>query len=96
MVLFKEWVILGCSWRPLGEMKRMMWGELEQIHDRIDQMENACAKQPQHNPQACRIRKVQPREARGKNGEDRQDGYDDDPSLVMSYRRHNGWEDDRR
>lgn len=41
-------------------------------------MENICAKQPQHIPQAHRIGRSQPSEARGDNGEDLYDGYDDE------------------
>jgi hypothetical protein len=35
------------------EMRRMMMGELKHLHERLDQVENACTKQPQPIPQAC-------------------------------------------
>jgi hypothetical protein len=36
------------------EMRRMMRGELEHLHERLDQVENARSEQPQPIPRACR------------------------------------------
>ena len=36
----------------VGEMRRMMRGELEHLHERLDQVENARVEQPQPVPQA--------------------------------------------
>ena len=38
----------------VGEMRRMMRGELDQLHERLDQVENSRAEQPQSIPQARR------------------------------------------
>ncbi|GMN73364.1 hypothetical protein TIFTF001_055718 [Ficus carica] len=45
----------------MGEMKRVMRLELEQIHERIDRMENTRVDQPQPAPNVRRRERVQPR-----------------------------------
>ncbi|GMN73737.1 hypothetical protein TIFTF001_055736 [Ficus carica] len=45
----------------MGEMKRVMGLELEQIHGRIDRMENTRVDQPQLAPNVRRRERVQPR-----------------------------------
>ncbi|GMN33283.1 hypothetical protein TIFTF001_046688 [Ficus carica] len=34
----------------MGEMRRMLRGQLEQLHERADRIENARVEQPQHVP----------------------------------------------
>ena len=36
----------------MGEMRRMMRGKLEHLHELLDQVENACAEKPQPIPRA--------------------------------------------
>ena len=52
------------NWKEalVGEMRRMMRGELEQLHERLDKVENARAEQPRPVPQACRRERVPVRE----------------------------------
>ncbi|GMN71218.1 hypothetical protein TIFTF001_051804 [Ficus carica] len=42
----------------MGEMRRMLRGELEQLRERVDRIENACVEQPQHVPHARRRERV--------------------------------------
>ena len=42
----------------VGEMRRMMRKELEQLHERLDKVENARAKQPRPVPQDRRRERV--------------------------------------
>ena len=42
----------------MGEMRRMLRGELEQLHERVDRIENARVEQPQHVPHAHRRERV--------------------------------------
>ncbi|KAI9195068.1 hypothetical protein LWI28_011352 [Acer negundo] len=46
----------------VGEMRRMMRGELEQLHEHLDQVENSHMEQPQPVPQARRRERVPVRE----------------------------------
>ena len=48
----------------LSEMRRVMKLELEQMHERIDQMESTREKQPHNVPIVRRRERVQPREVR--------------------------------
>ncbi|GMN70075.1 hypothetical protein TIFTF001_039119 [Ficus carica] len=45
----------------MGEIRRLLRLELEQIHARIDRMENTRVKQPQPDPNVRRMERVQPR-----------------------------------
>ena len=38
----------------MGEMRRMLRGELEQLHEKVDRIENVRVEQPQHVPHARR------------------------------------------
>ncbi|PKI65419.1 hypothetical protein CRG98_014158 [Punica granatum] len=46
----------------MNEMRRVMRLELEQVYERIDQMEITHVEQPRNAPNACRRERVQPRE----------------------------------
>ena len=52
------------NWKEalVGEMRRMMRGELEQLHEPLDQVENARVEQPRPVPQARRRERVPIRE----------------------------------
>lgn len=43
--------------------------ELDQIHERLDQLENVRVEKPQHIPHACWIGRIQPRESQRENGD---------------------------
>ncbi|GMN73211.1 hypothetical protein TIFTF001_053659, partial [Ficus carica] len=64
----------------MGEMRRMLRGELEQLHERVDRIENARVEQPQHVPHARRRERVPVRgEAHdyyGIDGDDFDEGED--------------------
>ena len=48
----------------MSEMRRVLRAEMEQVHERIDQVENGHVEQPQNAPNVHRREKVQPREVR--------------------------------
>ena len=52
------------NWKEalVGEMRRMMRGELEQLHERLDKVESTRAEQPRPVPQARRRERVPVRE----------------------------------
>ena len=61
----------------MGEMRRMLRGELEQLHERVDRIENGRVEQPQHVPHARRRERVPVRgEALDNDGMDG-DEFDD-------------------
>ena len=66
----------------VGEMRRMMRGELDQLHERIDQVENSRAEQPQSIPQARRRERVPVRE-------EVNDYYGDDNDIEEDDRMSN-------
>ena len=76
----------------VGEMRRMMRRELEQIHVRMDRIESARVEQPQNAPNVHRRERVQPRGVRIEDEEFYGDGFDeeDDRDSVASNRRHGG------
>ena len=48
----------------MGKMRRVLRAKMEQVHERIDQVENARVEQPQNTPNVCRRQKVQLRKVR--------------------------------
>ena len=70
--------------REMREMRRIMKVELELIHERLDQVENTCAGQPQPVPQARRRERVP---ARGEIDDYYRDEYDEGEDSVGNYRR---------
>ncbi|KAK0572561.1 hypothetical protein LWI29_033492 [Acer saccharum] len=66
----------------VGEMRRMMKGELDQLHERLDQVENARAEQPQPIPLAHRRERVPVRE-------EVNDYYGDDNDMEEDDRMSN-------
>ena len=65
---------------------------MEQVHERIDQMENARVEQPQNAPNVRRRGRFRPREVRDEDEEYYGVGFDevDDRDSVVSNRRHGG------
>ncbi|KAA8544683.1 hypothetical protein F0562_019470 [Nyssa sinensis] len=76
----------------LSEMRRVMKLELEQVHERIDQMESAHERQPQNVPNLRRRERVQPREFWVEDEEPYGASFDeeDDRDSVTGGRWH-GW-----
>ncbi|KAA8541310.1 hypothetical protein F0562_025273 [Nyssa sinensis] len=69
----------------MSEMRRVMRVELGQVHERIDQIENARERQPQNVPNLRRRERVQPREVRVEDEEPYGAGFveeDDRDSVV--------------
>ena len=48
----------------VGELRRVMRLELEQVHERMDRIENERQRQPQLGPNVRRRERVQPRDMR--------------------------------
>ena len=71
----------------VGEMRRMMKGELEHLYERLDQVENACLEQPQPVPQAHGREGAPIREELNNYYGDE---YGEEEESVGS-RRKNGW-----
>ncbi|KAA8517523.1 hypothetical protein F0562_017847 [Nyssa sinensis] len=72
----------------LSEMRCVMKLELEQVHERIDQMESARERQPQNVPNLHRRERVQPREVRVEDEEPYGAGFDEEDdrdSVVDAY-----------
>ena len=69
----------------MGKMRRMMRGELELIHERLDRVENTRARQPQPVPQARRRERAR---VRGEIDDYYRDEYDEGNDPVGSYRRN--------
>ncbi|KAA8531333.1 hypothetical protein F0562_006042 [Nyssa sinensis] len=74
----------------LSEMRRVMRLELEQVHERIDQMEGAHERQPPNVPNLRRRERVQPREMRVEDEEPYGAGFDeeDDRDSVVAAKQH--------
>ncbi|KAH9680122.1 Endonuclease [Citrus sinensis] len=68
----------------MGEMRRMMRAELELIHERLDQVENTRAGQPQPVPQAHRRERAP---TKGEIDNYYRDEYDEGEDSMGSYRR---------
>ncbi|KAA8521337.1 hypothetical protein F0562_012010 [Nyssa sinensis] len=69
----------------MNEMRHVMKLELEQVLERIDQMESVCERQPQNVPNLLRRERVQPREVRVEDEEPYGAGFDeeDDRDSVV-------------
>ncbi|KAA8546951.1 hypothetical protein F0562_003380 [Nyssa sinensis] len=67
----------------MSEMRRVMKLELEQVHERIDQMESACERQPQNVPNLHRRERVQPREVRVEDEEPYGAGFDEEMIGIL-------------
>ncbi|PKI70554.1 hypothetical protein CRG98_009059 [Punica granatum] len=75
----------------MSEMRRVMRLEFEQVHERIDLMENKGVEQPRNAPNARRRERVQPWEVRVEDEEIYGAGFDeDDRDSVISNRKHGG------
>ncbi|PKI59650.1 hypothetical protein CRG98_019956, partial [Punica granatum] len=76
----------------MSEMRRVMRLEFEQVHERIDLMENKRVEQPRNTPNASRRERVQPREVWVEDEENYGAGFyeEDDRDSVVSNRRHGG------
>ena len=74
----------------IGEIRRVLRAEMEQVHERIDRVENACVEQPQNAPNVCRRERVQPREVRVEDEEYYGGGFDeeDDRDSIVGNRRY--------
>ncbi|KAA8525660.1 hypothetical protein F0562_007515 [Nyssa sinensis] len=70
----------------LSKMRHVMKVELEQVHERIDQMESARERQPQNVPNLRRRERVQPREVRVKDEEPYGAGFDQDDDRDFAIR----------
>ncbi|PKI39694.1 hypothetical protein CRG98_039907 [Punica granatum] len=70
----------------MNEMRRVMRLEFEQVHERIDLMENKRVEQPRNAPNARRRERVQSREVNYGAGFDEEDDRD----SVVSNRRNEG------
>ncbi|KAA8524100.1 hypothetical protein F0562_010469 [Nyssa sinensis] len=62
----------------LSEMRYVMRVELEQVHERIDQIESACERQPQNVPNLRRRERVQLTEVRVEDEEPYRAGFDEE------------------
>ena len=74
----------------MNEMKRMMRGEMDQIHKRLNQIEFNQVDQPRNTTNGHQRRKVQPREDRTENVEFNREGFDEDDDRNPSQRRYGG------
>ncbi|PKI50675.1 hypothetical protein CRG98_028934 [Punica granatum] len=75
----------------MSEMRRVTRLEFEQVHERIDLMENKRVEQPRNAPNARRRERVQLREVRVDDEEIYGVGFDeDDRDSVVSNRRQGG------
>ena len=73
----------------MSEMRRVMKMEMEQVHERIDQMENRREEQPQNGRNLRRRERVPPRE---EDEERYGSGFDEeeDRDSIVNYRRPGG------
>ncbi|PKI48228.1 hypothetical protein CRG98_031383 [Punica granatum] len=76
----------------MSEIRRVMRLEFEQVHERIDLMENKRVEQPRNASNARRRERVQPSEVRVEDEENYGVGFDeeDDRDSVVSNRKHGG------
>ncbi|KAL7105889.1 hypothetical protein ACP275_07G074800 [Erythranthe tilingii] len=70
----------------MSEMKRFVREEMEQIHERMDQMENSRQEFPQTIPNVQRRGQAPPREARAEEDEYYSDDFDDQHSVAVNRR----------
>ena len=77
----------------MGEMRRVLREEMEQVHERIDQVENAHMEQPQNTSNVRRTQRVQHREVRVEDEEYYGGNFDeeDDQDSIVGNRRYGGW-----
>ncbi|KAB1201811.1 hypothetical protein CJ030_MR8G007079 [Morella rubra] len=70
----------------VSEMRRMMKFEMEQVHERIDWMENSLDRQPQNGPNFLRRERVPRREARVEDEEPYGSGFEEeeDRDLLLA------------
>ena len=73
----------------MSEMRRVMKMEMEQVHERIDQMENRREEQPQNGRNLRRRERVPPREEDEERYGSSFDEEEDRDSIV-NYRRPGG------
>ncbi|KAA8519110.1 hypothetical protein F0562_013366 [Nyssa sinensis] len=76
----------------LNEMRHVMRMELEQVYERIDQMESAREMQPQNVPNLRSRERVHRRDVRVEDEEPYGAGFDeeDDRDSVVGNKRHEG------
>ena len=77
----------------MGEMRRIMRAELEQIHDRLDRVEEGTQwGQPQNAHNVPRRERVQPRGVRAEDEEYFGEGFneEDDRDSIINNRRYGG------
>ncbi|PON60253.1 hypothetical protein PanWU01x14_154250, partial [Parasponia andersonii] len=74
----------------IGKMKRAIRAEIEQVHEQIERIENACMGQPQIAPNIHRRERVQHREVRVEDEEYYGDtfGDKDNRDSIVSNRRN--------
>ena len=76
----------------MGEMRKVLRVEMEQVHEQIDRVENAHVEQPQNAPNVRKRQRVKPREVRLENEEYYGVSFDDedDQDLIVGNRRNGG------
>lgn len=77
----------------MGEMRRVLRTEMDQVHERLDRVENARVEQPQHNaPHGRRRERVQPRGVRVEEEEYFWEDFDEenDQESIDNHRRYGG------
>ena len=76
----------------IGEMRRVMRAEIEQVHERIDRIENTRMEQPQIAPNMRRRGRIQPRAVKVEDEEYYGDtfGDEDDRDSTVGNRRNGG------
>ena len=62
----------------MNEMKRMMKGEMDQIHEQLDHIESNQVDQPRNTTNGHQRKKCQPREDITENHEFNHEGFDED------------------
>ena len=72
----------------VSEMRRMMKFEMEQVHERIDRMENSVEMQPQNGPNFRRRERVPRREARVEDEEPYGSSFEEEEERdsIVGYR----------
>ena len=74
----------------MNEMKRMMKGQMDLIHERLDHIESKQVDHPRNTTNRHQRKKVQPREDRTENDEFNQEGFDEDNDQDPRKRRYGG------
>ncbi|RVW78956.1 hypothetical protein CK203_052381 [Vitis vinifera] len=70
----------------IGEMRRVLRARMEQVHERIDQVENACVEQPKNALNVHREVRVEDEEYYGGSFD-----KEDDQNSIVGNRRYGGW-----